>query len=211
MYVYTMRQRLFSFLIVFLLVGLPTVWAQSADSTLHQKDTVSWLEKLPETLGVEFGYQKMLAPTDDDYDQSAELAIGATYRAIGVGFFYHGFEGEIKRRLVFPNDFSLSYAYGGGYLYYDLFRKRWIGTRIQMAVGSGDATWSRSETNEPFERDRFGVVYPHIQAHFSPFEILSIYTAVGYRKIIDLQMNELDPESLSGFTIGIGMMVHVVK
>ncbi|RED97442.1 hypothetical protein [Marinoscillum furvescens] len=198
-------------LIVLGLLAYQLTNAQDTDSLTHATDTLSWLDDVPESLGIKLGMQVMMSPSMQQYRLSSEFWMGIAFKGITGGFFRHQFNGEVNRTLIFPNEFTFTYEYGGGYLNGPFFRTKSVDINGQLNIGFGDATWKRQDSQQVFERDRFWTVHPQLLVYYKPIRGINVCTGIGYRYMNNLEMVNVQNNDLTGFTASLGLMLVLVK
>jgi hypothetical protein len=143
-----------------------------------------------------------IAGTENSSSLSFGGGVGIIYRdKLQVGGFIQVFDGDISKRIIFPNTFQLDYSYAGLFAEYQVYSQGPLRLMAGGKLGSGEAAWTLIETNEVLDTDNFLVINPRIGIDywFTNFSILNV--SIGYRVVSNLDMVDLDNGALNSLTL----------
>lgn len=203
----------FSWLTTFFVVSSLLSFGQDIEADTIPPEDSTALEETKPFLPVEVYLEGVIvhAPTPKGHSFSSQLGVGLAYKRLSVGAFRSLFQGEYTSILIFPNEFELTYAHGGGYLGYKVLDKEPLEASIRVNFSQGDMVWERTGTNENFARDKFQLVKPEITLSLVPARLVKVYASVGYSKFTDLGLPSITSDDFSGLTLGLGLKLGYFK
>lgn len=133
--------------------------------------------------------------------------VGIRYKNFESSFVFAAYEDGYQSRIIFPNDFDLLYAYGGGTFAYYLLNSQYYSVAPFVGIYSGDMVWERSDSKEDVFRDKFGLLQIGLKVE-SPFlRFIRPEFRIGYQAITNLELTGLNNKDFSGIFIGLNVKV----
>lgn len=156
-------------------------------------------------LGAEAG------PTTNGIELSVQLQLGVEYKKFHLGFTTLDYIGNYEERIIFPNQFSMLYRHGGGYVGYDIWRSGFININGLLQLSHGDVVWRRESTGEISFRDKMTIWQPTLQAEINPGFLISGYVNVGYRQVNGLELPRINSDDFSGIVVQFGIRLGLFR
>jgi hypothetical protein len=188
--------------ILFLFVSTGT-FAQQLDSL--EADTIKVPPKHLIGGYVIFGLNQSPGPGGNSL--IGNVGIGFRYDKYEAGFMFSYYDGEYKRRLIFPNFFNLIYSSGGVYVNYALFESKYINVLPNVSMQLGDMVWEFSETRVDFLREKFSLLQLGVKIESPYLRYVRPEVIAGYQIMSDIALPELDRDKFKGFFIGFNVKV----
>lgn len=149
-----------------------------------------------------------LSNNPDSFLESLSIEAGIIYRnRLIIGAFASSLQSDIPRKLIFPNDFNLSYSHGGFVIGYRTDRKDMFDFKITNRVGFGEMAWQRVGSEEYLTSDRFVTINPSLGVDVNLGRHFRLGGELGYRKMTDLELAGVSEADFDGITIRIGLSV----
>lgn len=147
-----------------------------------------------------------LSNSPDGYLESLSIEGGFIWKNhLIVGTFATSFQAPISKKVIFPNDFELTYKHGGFLIGYRTDYKKIIDFRLIQKVSFGEMAWKKSETGEYFLADKFTIINPSVGLGINLSRYAKLIGSLGYRKVIDLSLAQAPEESFDGMTFQLGI------
>ncbi|MEQ9403409.1 MAG: hypothetical protein RIM99_07490 [Cyclobacteriaceae bacterium] len=192
------------FLFLFVFVS-GVAFSQDADSLLID----SLLVEIPpeHTIGLFIQAGTSLSPNPDTYEFLTNYGLGIVYDRFQIIFLASFYEGELNRRLIFPNNFSLDYQLGGGFVSYSILNPGKVEVAPFIALQFGDMVWERSDTREDFLREKFNLVQMGVSIRYHLNRFVKIELLSGYQKMSDFDLAGLKESDFRGYFAGFNVKV----
>ena len=147
-----------------------------------------------------------LSNSPDGYLETLSAEGGVIWKnRLIVGVFASSFQAPVSKKVIFPNDFNLSYKHGGLLLGYRTDRKKIFEFRFVQKVSFGEMVWTKTETNENLLADRFIILNPAIGIDVNLSRYAKLLGSIGYRKVIDLSLAQATEQEFDGVTFRLGI------
>jgi len=194
-----------------LLLSSLTVVGQEEDATIIEADSTLIIDG--DTLGYYYNdFQPFilgsveLSNSPDGYLETFSGGLGVIWKNHWIaGGFASSFQADLTQKLIFPNDFLLSYKHGGFFLGYRSDRKRIFDFRFVQNVSFGEMVWEKVETSENFLADKFVMIHPSFGVDVNLSRYAKLIGTVGYRKVVGLSLAQAPPEDFDGPTFQLGV------
>lgn len=131
---------------------------------------------------------------------------------IDLGFFSTWYDGdELVETIVFPNEFDMSYRYGGLIIGYHTMLEERYQLAIRVRAGRGEVLWERLDSGLNLVSDKMLIIEPQVSFGYVLNKFLAAEVYAGYRKMSDLDIPELKNEDFNGFQFGFGIKAGLVN
>ena len=197
-------------LVVVFLLFMVILKSFAQDTTYVRSDSLT--EKTTKTsnpkwmnLGIYGQAAKLIAPTPGGLQQNFWIAGGVFFKRWQAGIFLSPYDDGYYEVIIFPNEFSLNYLYGGGYLGYTIYQNKWLDLTTSIALGRGDIIWEITSTFENYFRDEYNMTHLQLEADFARLRFLRPTLSIGYRQMSTIRMPRTNASDFSGFTATIGL------
>lgn len=124
-----------------------------------------------------------------------------------VGAFATSFQAPVSKKVIFPNDFELSYDHGGFIIGYRTDKKGMFDFRFVQKVSFGEMAWRNIRNDEFFLSDRFIILNPTVGVDVNLSRYAKLVGSFGYRKILDLSLAQTSDQDFNGITFRLGLSV----
>lgn len=191
------------FLVLFLFVSAGA-FAQELDSLVS--DTIP--KELPKHLigGYFFlGYTQSPGPTNSSLLPT--VGAGVRYDRFEVGVSFSAFSDDHVERLIFPNFFSLVYAYGGAYVAYNLFESKHVHLGPIAMLQVGDLLWERDDIKTDFASDRFSLWKLGLKIETPYLRYVRPELIIGYQSMSEILLPKLERDNFTGFFVGFNVKI----
>ncbi len=142
-----------------------------------------------------------VGPDPDGYFESYSWQAGVIYKQhFYLAAFATEYQGDIQSTVVFPNEFNLLFKHGGASIGYKTSRERRVEILVGSQIGWGSMLWKLSESGRNFIKDDLMVIHPFVSADISIVKYASANIAIGYRKLVGLDLASVNPKDFEGIT-----------
>lgn len=180
-------------------------WTQEIEPIVSDT-TVTWYQQVDWTnLGINGQISRQSALTPGGRQLGGWVSAGLFIKKWNGGVFISTYEDSYFQTIIFPNQFSLNYLYGGIYAGYTLLQKRWVQVNITGAVGKGDVIWERTTTFENYYRDIFNMYHLMLDIESTPIRFIRPIIQVGYRWMSPIDLPLLTSVDFTGLSVIFGV------
>ncbi|MGF1635710.1 MAG: hypothetical protein ACFCUU_01455 [Cyclobacteriaceae bacterium] len=142
-------------------------------------------------------------PLVEQYFSSAGLSAGLIYKShYNVEIFAQSLMWDLRKRLIFPNDYALTQRQAGLVLQYIVNPDADFNFGFGAKGGVGYLAWDQVEGNDRYE-DIVWVIRPQVFLEWSLSKYLKIGASAGYSHTSQLEIFGLDEGDLDGFSSSI--------
>lgn len=201
---------IFNLCIVLLALTFPfCAVAQDDELLLLNEDTIVLENKksFDKELAGYLALSLEMGPAPAGVNVSQSIGGGVFYEGFNLGLFMMTNNGEIEDDPFTPRDYNLPFRLIGGYFGKSLYRGQSLQVYSTANMSFGKITWRDQETQIDIFDDNFMVLEPEIQLSYLPFRFLQVFSSIGYRKTIDLDLTQVQASDLEGFTLNFGIRV----
>lgn len=178
-----------------------------SDTLIHSEEKADPILKEPIPWSIYIEFLPEYAPQPDQYGMHYQFGAGASYRWVSLGAFVNFQKQDIKKQLIFPNDFNLIHLHGGGFLGGRVVDYQRLAIDLRYNYSMGGMVWENSETKRDLVRENFSMSKPELILQYHLLNYVSVFTAAGYKIGHGITLPGVEKNDFNGFSLGVGIRV----
>jgi len=148
-----------------------------------------------------------LVPDPDKHSLIYEYSGVIAFKKIDFGLYFMRYEGSYTQQVIFPNQFAALYTIFGPFIGYKVHDQNNLMVNTRIKFGVGDVLWENAENFEDIFRDKIRFYQPELLFQYKVLPFLVLQCAVGYRRITNLQLPQLNSKDYSGLLGSVGVRI----